>query len=840
MRLSTTANDAALLVDLGSVHAQLMEWRHRGDFADAPALFRAFSRDSDRWIARLGAWRDGSHLDGPVGLRDFDRRLLILPQNDLREMAERDAAYAQAVSSFEQQGFRIVISTSSPSLQLSIEMLRMQTERSLPSHVVIATAAPDAAGLLSALRTAGVRTMVAAVMSRHNSEGLQDLVDAVLDLPKLVETFGLEIEPGFSIPNGTHRAAIHERIEQILRGDAVEKDVALDEVEAELALLGAPFVASLPIRLGGLRALLADLLAEQSDGIGRDWRLVSDRLVSTKRLREVAEKVRSIAASSPRVEQGTLLTEIANVLPARIGTSGGSGQVRWLGFASFSELLKEAAAAADAGWEIDTSGPGYLRIPDLPAPPIGRPPTPDGEAARRAKLDPIGRVADFINWRLRASDKALPLVGLANDVPDVVPEADSSTNWLGHRTFLGLLRAAEAQQPEVGWIFETGVSPGYIRLERHPQPSESTSGGPLPNTVRSNVAKIRSVIPDFPNDSVSGLHLRIAVIASVLASSSAAIVCRERLRLARFAQQEGAASGLIGGRSGYTALLSSVRLEPERADAHWQKAVHEEDVWVDRRIERMLNTVAFEISQASGRSGIAPLGAARLHEIMSASLRSYLVHTNVIGDPEGLVEEVIGPIGDRPTDPARLWLLGDVAQDRLSEHYDDFVHANPIEADPADLVRLVEDLKTDRVAYLTPPTALVDAQAARNDLEAFVTDRLASGDALVRLDLLHEEFCASDSDVSDIDRLTFVQLLLEAVKQRAADSRVEGRPWALNLDIPPGAISLGETVPTSSSDTGCVAWLEHSRSFVRDSLHPRGLPVAWPEAVWIIQQRTLR
>jgi hypothetical protein len=869
----TTPAERALLVDIGSIHSQLMIWRHRGEFAAADQVLDLFGQDPDRWLRALGQQRpDGMALT----LRDFDQRTLIMPRTDvaagtmsffthLRGLAAFDDGYRSAVDRFEQFGFRIVVSTASPSLQFSIELMRMLRERALPTEVVIATASPDVSGLLPTLRSLGVRTSVVAVMSRAETNSIYETVDAVLDLRDLTEALDEEIERGFVIRDPRHREQIHADISAILddprhragvadtpaEQDATFPYVTLDALRDELAGRSR-YSASLPREDGGLRELLKEMLAENEyDPVLSSYRLTSDRLVPLRTLRGAAVKLREIVERAPRWPQGIRLADLANIMHRSF--EDGRDQ-RWLGYETFSRFLQAVIAVEpDLRWRIDLTEPGYLAVPDEP-PRSVRPtsPTHPATAPTTPEVDErdelLIEVAQFVDRRLRESSAALPLVELANDTPQAVEGVSPSNGWYGYRTFLALLRAAQEMLTDTDWVFETQVSPGYIRRRGHQRPTAVGATMPPFRTtatyaasVRTPAAQLRTVISDFPKDEIEVLLCKIAVTATVLATTPAAIVQQERLKIARFIQREANDRDIPGGRVGFGALVRSARLPI--FDNRTVVALGEHRYVGAGYADRMLIGVGLELCFDPADPTRAPGGAARLHELMSDALTAYLsgitIGSDLLREDPGIVRRVLGPVTPPPerADELRLLPLPNGRELDLESSYRDFRTNYPGGApeEPAHLLELMTRMQADRAHYLASPApeAKPDEarERARRDLEGFVADELAADPGPLALDRLFERYREAGGGPID-DRITFLQALTETVElQEEADAPLA---WRLDLEVAPGSVALSEGARLDPEQQMQRAWLKYSKAFALDALIRKGLPIGWPEAAWFM------
>lgn len=850
-----TPDERALIVDVGSIHARLMGWRHRGEFEDADEVMRLFCEAPDRWLRAVGVGRpEGAALT----LRDFDRRTLVLPRTDdsvepklieqLQWIAATDSAYRNAVDRFEQFGFRIVVSAAEPSMQLSIEVMRMLRERALPTEVVIATASPQIAEILPVLRSLGVRVDVVAVMSRRETRRLYELVDSALDVKGLTDALGLGIVPGFAIRNATHRRRIYDKIVEIL-GKASLTPFTIDGLRSELQELSSTVDDNLPREDGGLRELLEDLLEERkNDKVLSSYRLTTDRLIPVQSLIDTAEQLKDILKRVPREGNTVRLTYIADEL---LQQQSAVGDGRWLGYESFRSFLEAVLdARPNYGWRVDAAtAPACLVVPEGSLPDLVRTETrvKTTDFGREDRGEVLRQVAEFVDARLRDSEVALPLVDLANEVPSEVDGASSGNAWLGHGTFLTLLRAASQSLPDADWIFETQVSPGYVRLASHRRPTASSAtfqrysgagarvGVASTAPVRPAIAKLRDVVQDFPNDTVEEVRLRIAIMATVIASVTPATAFKERFGLALRMQGIAERIQLRGGRGSFRTVMRSVRTAsfaeagPDETDATGRPSADES---VDHSIEHSLVDVGLMTSVDPLRLARAPEGAARLHEIMWHNMSSLVGRSLLDEEAETLIDRVLGPVA-RPQTEGGLRLLVPDSLPKLLERYARFCElpGNAPPEDPQQLMELMRRLHEDRRAFLQPTNKLDDVEAVRADLEQRIESLLAGENRWVPLDELFDHV----SDASPIaDRATLFGLLLDLVANReGSDVRP---PWTLDLRLPPGALGIGSREPEHPSWPAGHAWLGHTRRFAVVGLLAESRPIGWAEASWVIAQ----
>ena len=835
--MNRTPAERALIVDIGSIHRQLTRWRHRGEFAAADELLRHFSEDPDRWLRAVGLGRPEAT---PLSLRDFDLRVLLLTRtkawsaNDkffdhIDDVARSDTDYRSAVNRFERRGFRPIVSTASPSLQVSIELMNLSRDSALPSEVVIATASPEVSDLLPTLRSFGVRTSVVAVFGKDDTARISDVVDAVVDLMELAEALGQDIRRGFDIRDRSNREKVFESVCEILSDDTDDAagTVALDGLREELTRQSPDLRSILPREDGGLRELLETMFNDhRDDPVLSRYRITDELLVPLETLRDVADEIERIAARAtqdPRRPDRIDMSYLSNELQ-RMLTAG--GLTLWLGYEKFSQLLWAALKTVQWGrdWQVDADDSGFVVVPPGTLAAAGSVPEPRSAGSEDDRSQKLRAVARYVDGRLRNARFALTLVELANDTPTEIEGVNASTGWLGYRTFLSLLRAAKQVWPDADWIFETQVSPGYLRRKDQRIPSTfdatiATGRAEPAATIRSETLDLRRAIPEFPRGTVNELRRKIAVLATVLASSSALTLQKERIGITKAVQLEGRDSGLAGGRSSYAPLVRAARLPV--GDASGWSTVFGVTAYVgERDAALMLTGVGREISIDPHRPELPPGGLVRLHELMSNQLTSYFMERESVEESvaRDLIRRVLGPV---PTNVTGV--------DRIVELYREFLEGRvaAVPDQPEALLDLMRTLQSDRDLYLVEPAGVEDPDAARRDIERYADGRLTDADGRIPIDELFHDYVNADTyPVGDI--ATFVGLLSETIDRRESSDEAS---WSIDREVPPG--SFGFSVATTGDrppQSAAEQWLDLSREFTRFALRRSDVVVSWPEA----------
>lgn len=514
------AHRRTIIVDYHSLRKRLDGWYEIGELRQGRAIADAIPNVLDQLLERLGRQYGGLAYREAVSLKDYsDRRLL------LREGPPVGAEVDAAVEAFEKAGFRRFVDPARRrGGSLLMEVMRDVLEDRRPRELVIATADPDVVDIVDLLRPVGVLTGLICVFTKKRTEQISGVPDGLIDLGDIADSLGITMKAGFEL---TEDEDSEKALGSILAGAATARWLSLEGAFDELArrieglrvgvVVGgdgdaaadgaATEPSELPDSEKGRQRYIESALERMNP---QNWRLAPDGsgVFDVHALVDIAREAKWLAAGGWQVERLQELNEATKGFRATPENS-------WLGHGGFEELLA-AAHKHDSG--VAWAQPKREMFDQLYRE------RPTSASSVEDEDGTLRDVASFVTERLNKSDKAVTLVELANDLAnDAAPEfteVSADKGWVGRGSFLELIKQANRRYAGDAWILDTDVSPGYIRLRRHPRPVEETGKRPVQKTGRRDESGARSllrtVVPAFPADDAKQFRLRAAVLATVL------------------------------------------------------------------------------------------------------------------------------------------------------------------------------------------------------------------------------------------------------------------------------------------------------------------------------------
>jgi hypothetical protein len=515
-----------LIIDLGSIFGILSEWRAQGDLRDARDIARMFVEQPDRWISQIGRTGSDRYPSDLVSHRDFpDRRVLVRRGWDATEAA-RDlqpqmglerSGVLDALGLFERAGFIVSESKSTGGLHLASEIIGMASAGGMPPVMLLATGDPSVEPILRTVRASGVRTGLVLFGTAMESRELARIADRFTDLPEVViSAFGLSLHKGFRVLDWA-RQDLRQLVAEELRQSA--SFISYEDLRRELLVVPASetkrSIVEIPRYANGLKALLeewfagsGDELYDEDDQLNDErgsWILAPDGLVRASLVEEIAGRVRKLVERSPR-PLSAIGIEVRNTIMQL--EPDYRHETAYLGHRKLVELLElmdqHMGSRPDwHGWEHRReAGTDYLVLSGTDILASTEPPPPSE----------LGRVAQLVTDSLAESGGQVALADLAGRVaaaPDI--RFSKANQWGGHKTFIDLLRAAEASSSEIGshWEYVT-VAPGSLR-------SVVPAGdGSVAEPQDAGISLLRRFVQKFPSQDISASRQMAAIVATIL------------------------------------------------------------------------------------------------------------------------------------------------------------------------------------------------------------------------------------------------------------------------------------------------------------------------------------
>lgn len=575
--MSTSSDDATLIVDLGSIFEVLATWRAHGDVRDAREIAQTFVEQPDLWISQLGRiGRDRFPSDLHTH-RGFPDRRVLVPRGwgateaarDLqRRVSVKRIDWLDALDELERLGFVVSESKSSGGLHLASEIIGMAASGGMPSVLLLATGDPSVEPILRTARASGVRTGLVFFGTKRESREIEQIPDRFIDMFEVViKAFGLSLEPGFRVLEPV-RHHLRDLVATVLRRSASFSFISFEELWDELFVVdtddAAYAIDEIPRHPNGLRVLLEEWFATRSkaafggnddeDDLAQvlgDWVQVPHGLVLGSLIERLAKEVlaRIEGAPKPLALLGSPVQEaIARHEPKYSHPSAYLGHDKLIDLLVVMDRYAREHAPSWPGWDrIAENGTDYLvrRGDDLPS--LADAPHPPG----------LERVAQLVTDALVVRGGELSLADLALRVAaDRSIRCSKANQWGGYKTFVNLLRAAQASSPghDSQWEY-VNVAPGSLRLIGT---AADASASDAPD---ADVTFVRRSVPDFPSEDSATLRLRAAVLASILGPMpTVGMYYRHQSGLVIDARDRANDLKIASGRVGYGFLLKSMRL----------------------------------------------------------------------------------------------------------------------------------------------------------------------------------------------------------------------------------------------------------------------------------------